>query len=76
MVNADITGRKSDVTCLKDKLTGDRLGRTYTIRTTQLFSCKREGRNHREGLRWVNLKLTSLKLTWQSVPDKAYQLEK
>lgn len=42
MVNADITGRKSDVIYLKDKLTGDRLGRTHTIRTTQLFSCKRE----------------------------------
>jgi len=30
---------------------GDSHGRTHTIRTSQLFSCRREGRNHREGLR-------------------------
>lgn len=35
---------------LKDeKLSGDGLGRTHTVRTIQLFSCKRQGRNTETG---------------------------
>lgn len=35
---------------LKDeKLSGDGLGRTLTVRTIQFFSCKREGGNTERG---------------------------